>query len=96
MSQNTHIYLFGDQTYDINTGLRDLVVLNNDPILSTFFERAYHALRTEVGRLSQTKRQEFQRFSSLGDLLALRRESQLHPALDQALTCTYQLGSFIR
>ena len=96
MGNQTHVYLIGDQTYDYGRALRELLHSEHEAILSSFFERSYYALRAEVGKLPQSHRGQFQRFSSLADLLVLRRDCQLHPALDQALTCTCQLGTFIR
>ena len=96
MGTQAHIYLIGDQTYDYDRSLRELLHSEHEAILSSFFERSYYALRAEVGKLLQSHRGQFQRFSGLADLLVLRSDCQLHPALDQALTCIYQLGTFIR
>jgi hypothetical protein len=96
MDQHTHIYLFGDQTFDFSAGLWTLLLPSSDPILTSFLEGAFSALRAEVGELSQAQRAPFRRFSSLHDLLALRHDSLLHPALEQALSCLYQLAYFIR
>lgn len=96
MDQRTCLYLFEDQASDISAGLADLLCLQQDPILQAFFEGAYNAIRTELGFLSQAQREQFPRFSSIQDLLALCRRSQLHPSFYHALTCTHQLGSFIR
>ena len=96
MSNQAHIYLIGDQTYDINKGLRDLLHTENDPLLTSFFEKSFYALREEIKKLPYEQRAQFQRFSSLTDLLTVRRAGRLHPAFDQALASSYQLGTFIR
>jgi naphtho-gamma-pyrone polyketide synthase len=96
MNQSNHLYLFGAQSFDFGPGLWTLLLPSRDAVLTSFLERAFYALRAEVGALSQSQRTEFQRFSSLHDLLALRNQKLLHPALEQALDCTYQLGCFIR
>lgn len=96
MDQHTHIYLFGDQAFDFSAELWTLLLPSGDPILTTFLDGAFNALRAEVGELSQAQRAPFRRFSSLHDLIALRHENLLHPALEQALSCAYQLACFIR
>jgi naphtho-gamma-pyrone polyketide synthase len=96
MANSCHIYLFGDQTFDYSKDLHDLVHSNNDPVIVSFFEKVYYALRSEIGSLPQTQRQEFGRFSNFAELIALNTSESLHPALDQALCCAYQLASFIK
>ncbi len=96
MDQQTHVYIFGDEAFDYSAGLRSLLARSRDPLLASFFDGAFSAIRGEVGKLLQALRAQFDRFSSLQDLIALRNESLLHPALEQALNCVYQLGCFIR
>ncbi|GIJ99615.1 type I iterative polyketide synthase [Aspergillus viridinutans] len=95
MAQHHRIYLFGDQTYDVDAPLRELLH-HSDPILTSFFERALQVLRHEVGQLPSELRHEFPRFSSIADLISRRRDTRLHPSLEMALVLIYQLGSFIR
>ena len=96
MGEPCHIYLFGDQTFDYSKELGDLVHLNSDPLVISFFEKTYYALRAEIGNLPQHQRQEFERYSSFPKLVALNLAGPLHPSLEQALSCAYQLASFIR
>ena len=96
MGELCHIYLFGDQTFDYSQELRNLVHLNSDPLVISFFEKTYYALRAEIGSLPQHQRQEYGRFSSFPELAAENLAGSLHPSLDQALSCAYQLASFIR
>ena len=91
-----HIYLFGDQTFDYRKELRDLVHMNSDPLVISFFEKTYYALRAEIGTLPQHQRQDLERFSSFSELVAHNLSGSLHPSFDQALSCAYQLASFIR
>ncbi|KAF7180566.1 hypothetical protein CNMCM7691_009857 [Aspergillus felis] len=95
MAQHHRIYLFGDQTYDVDAPLRELLH-HSDPILTAFFERALHVLRLEIGQLPSELRCEFPRFSSIADLISRRGDTRLHPGLEMALVLIYQLGSFIR
>ncbi|KKK13706.1 polyketide synthetase PksP [Aspergillus rambellii] len=90
-----HIYLFGDQTGDFENGLRGLLQAKNHPVVSSFFQRCYHAVRQEIAALPPSERSRFPRFTSIVDLLARHCESRGNPAIESALTCIYQLGCFI-
>jgi len=95
MARETNVYLFGDQTTSFDTGLRRLLLIKENVILTSFFERVHYALRLEIGELGIFERELFPRFTSIGDLLARYRESENNPALESALTAIHQLGSFI-
>lgn len=90
------VYLFGDQTGDFDAGLRRLLHSKNNSLVTAFFQRCYHALRQEITKLPPSQRQIFPRFTSIVDLLARYRESGVNPALESALTCIYELASFIK
>jgi naphtho-gamma-pyrone polyketide synthase len=96
MGESCHIYLFGDQTFEYSKELRDIVHLNSDPLVISFFEETYNALRVEIGSLPKSQRQEFESFSNFSELAAQKLAGSLHPSLDQALSCAYELASFIR
>ncbi|MCJ1401237.1 hypothetical protein MMC11_004449 [Xylographa trunciseda] len=95
MADSCHIYLFGDQSFDYTHGLRDLVHSRSDPLLEWFFEKTYYELRTEISTLPQKQQAEYGKFSNFAELTAHKVAGSLHPALDQALSCAYQLASFI-
>ena len=96
MGDSWHIYAFGDQTFEYSKELRNLVHLNSDPLLISFFQWTYLALRTEIGRLPQHQQHDFARFSNFSELASSTRSGSLHPSLDQALSCAFQLALFIR
>ena len=96
MSDQSNVYLVGDQTYDINDGLLRLLHSECDFLLTSFFQKTFYALREEIGKLPLEQRTHFRCFSSLTDLLALRRDGHLLPPLDQALASTYHLATFMR
>ena len=96
MVHQIQLYLFGDQTYDNNAKLRCLLLSNSDPFLIAFFERAFQALRAEIGQLPLREREGFPRFSSFIDLLVRQREAGLNAAFEKALACIYQFGYFIK
>ena len=95
MSEPKQILLFGDQTNPFDDGIRKLYMHKENPYLISFLERAFFALRSEVGRLPATKRQQFPRFTSTLDLLARYRKSGNNPALEGALTAVHQIAAFI-
>lgn len=90
------VYLFGDQTGDFDAGLRRLLHVKNNSLVTAFFQKCFYALRQQITRLPPSQRQIFPRFTSIIDLLARYRESGVNPALESALTCIYELGCFIR
>jgi naphtho-gamma-pyrone polyketide synthase len=96
MEGSYHVYLFGDQTGDFETGLRRLLQAKNHTFVSAFFQRSYHALRQEIASLPPAERSMFPRFTSIVDLLARHCESRGNSAMESALTCIYQLGCFIK
>jgi naphtho-gamma-pyrone polyketide synthase len=96
MEGPSHVYLFGDQTAEFDSGLRRLLHAKNDSLLAAFFQKSYYALRKEITSLPPSERQGFPRFTSIVDLLARFKESGPNPALESALTTIYQLGCFIQ
>ncbi|KAH8585728.1 conidial yellow pigment biosynthesis polyketide synthase [Bisporella sp. PMI_857] len=97
MVQKFKIYLFGDQIYDVHSKLRDLLHSANGPVLRHFFERVDYAIRAEIGQLSFSTRESFPRFSGIAHLLSWNRCDESFPIpFEMALTCIYQLGSFIK
>ena len=96
MEDKMHIFLFGDQTYQIGSELSRLASLCEDPILESFLSRAYQALRSEIAELPEYRRQQLPSLPSLTKLLAVPSHGPTHVAISQALTCTYHLASFIR
>ena len=95
MAEPRHIYIFGDQTFDYGPKLRDLV-RSKDHYLISFFEQVYSALRQEINDLPTRTQQDLGRFSNFAELVANSLNGPIHPSLEQTLTCTFQLASFIR
>ncbi|KAM3080825.1 hypothetical protein ACMFMF_002740 [Clarireedia jacksonii] len=96
MVQQFKIYLFGDQTYDVHSKLRSILHSRHGPVLRHFFERVDYAIRAEIGQLSSSTRDSLPRFSGIAHLLSWNhRDKKLAIPFEMALTCTYQLGSFI-
>lgn len=97
MVNELHVYLFGDQTFEVSTKLPLLLHSETSPLLDAFFEQAYHALRSEIAQLPARDRDTYPRFSSIAELLAWRnRQEKVHQPIETTLTCIYQLAQFIR
>lgn len=97
MVNQLHLYLFGDLTYDISTKLQPLLHFDSYPLLRSFFDCVSDKLRAEIGQLPAQDKEVFPRFSSIAELLTWRNgHSRSNPAVENALTCIYQLGEFIQ
>ncbi|KAL7941084.1 conidial yellow pigment biosynthesis polyketide synthase [Trichoderma barbatum] len=96
MAHQRCLYLFGDQTNDFVSGLRQLLRLKDDPLLASFFEKTHVALRHEITQQRRHVQELLPRFSSIVDLLsAYSTDLDSTPVLASTLTTIYQLGSFI-
>lgn len=97
MANQFQIYLFGDQTHEVSAKLQALLHSKRSPILQSFFHEVHHKLRAEIGQLPARDKEIFPRFSSIAEILAWRkRQDKYIQAIENALTCTYQLAYFIR
>ena len=96
MSNRLKLYLFGDQTYDIQPYLKDLLQYRYNPVLEDFLVKAYGVIRTEIYQLSPETRDNLPRFTSVDDLLLRKPGGKRCIPLDMAVACIYQVGTFIR
>lgn len=96
MSDPVKLYLFGDQTHDIQPHVKDFLRYRHNPVLEDFLVKAYNAIRTEIYRLPGEIRDELPRFTSVDDLIIQKQGNKRCIPLDMAMTCMYQLGVFIR
>ena len=90
------LYLFGDQTYDIEPHMRDLLRHRRNPLVEDFLVKAYNAIRSEIYGLPAEIRDGLPRFTCVDDLVFHKRGGRRCIPLDMATTCMFQLGSFIR
>jgi UDP-2,3-diacylglucosamine pyrophosphatase LpxH len=89
MSDRTLVLLFGDVTCDYDAGFQALAARKDSPILTDFFARVAFALRSEIGNLPVSDRENsgLVNFSGFIELLArLRKAKTRHNALEKALT----------
>ena len=96
MMDQMNLYLFGDQTFDIQPHLKDLVWYKTNPILEDFLLKAYNAIRTELYQLPRETRDKLPRFTCVDDIIFQKPGRERCIPLDMAVTCMYQLGLFIR
>ncbi|KAI1452580.1 polyketide synthase [Annulohypoxylon moriforme] len=98
MIRQETLYLFGDQTFDVEPHLHKLLdASNSNVILRGFLQKAYNAIRLQIFQLPKHVREELPRFTCIEDVLLWRQPKGVTPCvpLDMAITCMYQLGSFI-
>ncbi len=96
MSDHMKLYLFGDQTHDIQPDLKDLLRYRHNPVLEDFLVKAYDTIRKDIYKLPNEIREELPRFTCLDDLVLRKQGGKRCIPLDMAVTCMYQLGVFIR
>lgn len=89
------LYVFGDQTYDLQPHLKELLSNRSNPILEEFLVNAYDAVRIEIYRLPPQVRDGLPRFTCVDDLILWDQSGSRCIALDMAVTCIYQVGTFI-
>ena len=97
MEAPSQIFIFGDQTNASDADLRQLLHVNDNSVLKSFFERVTYAVRVEIAHLPTLQQEWFPRFTTLLELLtARRRGTGDNPALGLALLCINQLGRFVK
>ena len=97
MKDQGRLYLFGDQTSDFVSGLRQLLRVKDSALLLSFLEKTHIALRQEITQQRREIQELLPRFSRIIDLLAAySTDLDSTPVLASILTAIYQLGSFIR
>lgn len=97
MENQGRFYVFGDQTNDFVSGLRQLLRIKDSTLLLSFLEKTHIALRQEISQQRHDIQESLPRFSRVVDLLAAySTDLDSAPVLASTLTAIYQLGSFIR
>lgn len=94
VSKASRVYVFGDQTFNYEHSLTQL--LRSDNIhLTSFFRKCYSAIQTELGRLPLYARDTTPKFTSVSDLLTRKRDACISPALEQVLCLIHAFAAFI-
>ncbi|KAJ3526299.1 hypothetical protein NM208_g11257 [Fusarium decemcellulare] len=95
MATNMKLYLFGDQTFDIQPHLRNLLQKRDHLFLQDFLTKAYNAIRVEMYRLPLKVRNDLPRFTCQEDLLLWDQSGKRCVALDMAMTTMYHLAKLV-
>ncbi|KIL93105.1 hypothetical protein FAVG1_03082 [Fusarium avenaceum] len=95
MASHLKLYLFGDQTFEIQPHLKNLLQKRDNLFLQEFLGQAYNAIRADLFRLPYSVRKDLPRFTCQQDLLLWDQSGRRCIALDMAMTTLYQLGTFI-
>lgn len=96
MATDLRVLLFGDQSADFIPALRQLTSVKDNPLVVSFFEKAYSVLQNEVAQHPRTAR-ELTGFTSVENLLWRYSEAGYRsPEIESALWCIYQIASFLR
>nr|ALQ32764.1 putative polyketide synthase [Fusarium aywerte] len=95
MASHLKLYLFGDQTFEIQPHLKTLFQKRDNLFLQDFLHKAYHAIRVELFKVPYSIRKDLPRFTCLEDILYWDQSGQRCIALDMAMTTLYQLATFI-
>ena len=96
MAQTTHVFLFGDQTFDFAPKLRELLQTDDHPILTAFLDQAHYVVRAQMIRSLPPSEHKAARTSDLAQLLHKFSQGTISPAFQTALSCICQLGCFMR
>ena len=96
MAESLKLFIFGDQTYDTSSHLTALLRHRGNPILDDLLERIYNGIRIELHRLPTQVGNGLPRFTSIEDILLWSKSGKRYLPLDMALTCMYQLATFLK
>ena len=97
MPLKMNVLLFGDQGTDYHEKLRQKLQQKNNPLLTTFLERANVAMQEEVAWQPYLMQETMPQFSSLLELVDwFGDSSKSNPAIESALCCMCQIACFIR
>ncbi|OCT48088.1 Conidial yellow pigment biosynthesis polyketide synthase [Cladophialophora carrionii] len=96
MGRDIKVLVFGDQSEKRLDDLRQLVTVSDNPLLTTFFDKAYITLREEVNHLPFLTK-GLPGFTSIETLLWRYGEAGVrHPAIESALVCIHQIATLLR
>ena len=96
MARTTRLFVFGDQTADFVTPLRDLLATQNSPILTAFLEQSHYVLRAQMIQALPPHEHKPQRTANLAEMVQRYASGLLNSPFQTALSCVSNLGQFIR
>ncbi|RDW64444.1 Male sterility, NAD-binding [Aspergillus mulundensis] len=95
MTNELKVYLFGDETFPLQPGLRTLLHHRSNIVLDDFLVRAYDAIRVLLYELPPAVRENLPNFTCLEDLLLWSPGVARCVPLEMAMRCLYQVGLFM-
>lgn len=90
------VFLFGDLATHFEDELRQLLYVEGNESLRSFFEQVSFALREECGKLPNNQQDLFPRFTTLIDLISKLGETEGTPVLRFCLLSVCEIGQFLR
>ena len=96
MARTMRLFLFGDQTADFVTALRDLLATPDCPILAAFLAQSHYVLRAQMIQALPPTEHKQQRTAHLAQMVQRYASGQLSSPFQTALSCISNLGQFIR
>lgn len=96
MADNMKLCILGDQTCDLTSHWKELLQIRNNPAVEDFLVKSYDAVRREIWKLPVDARNDIPRFSNINDLiLSNQTGARRCVAIDAAVSCIYELATFI-
>ena len=97
MSGHRYLLLFGDQTVDSYSTIKQLARKSKEsPSLQTFFQKATDALQFQIAKLHTSERERFSSFNSIVGLAEAQAQSGVHDVvISTILLCVAQLATLI-
>lgn len=96
MASTKRVLLFGDQTVDVCTAVKDLARQSRQSItLHTFLQTASDALQSETAKLHTRERERFQGFDSVLSIADAYENGPPDVVISTILLCVVQLGALI-
>ncbi len=96
MAPNARLFVFGDQTASFVPKLRELLSVQDHPILTAFLEQSHYVMRAQMIQTLPPSEHKTQRTADLAGMLQRYTDGHLSPAFQTALSCLCNLGLFIR
>jgi hypothetical protein len=96
MADQLKLCIFGDQTFDLTPHWKGIFHIRSNPAVEDFLVKAYNAIRKEVFKLPHDVRDDLPCFTCINDLILSHQSGKRCVAIDMAVTCIFQLATFIR
>ena len=97
MAECTKFLLFGDETANLHSLLRSLIIDSRaNPYLSLFLQSSGNLLRTAINHLPPSERRQIGKFSTIEELNESTDTGRGHVGVECALHCVLNVGQYIK